>query len=176
MRAPIALLLVAGLFGCAHEPPPAAPAAQAAFVPPPPMPPQDRAPICARPQEKQAVAVSALMSQLQVISILCHTEDKYNTLVPRLRPALAINIKALNGFFSRAYGKSAEKRRDDYITELANMQSQLGLKSGDQFCALNAGVLDEVMALSDGDQLVVYASTKPIQQALAVSDCGTASR
>jgi hypothetical protein len=174
MRAPIALLLVAGLLGCGHEPPP--PPAQAAFVPPPPAPPTDRAPICARPDEKQAVAVSALMSELQVISILCHTEDKYNTLVPRLRPVLATNIKALNGFFTRAYGKRGEKMRDDYITELANMQSQLGLKSGDQFCAFNAGMLDEVSALSGADQLGVYASTKPIQQAIAVSDCGTASR
>jgi hypothetical protein len=175
MRVPIAILLVAGLFGCAQKPPPEPPPPQVAFVPPPPAPPADRAPICARPQEKQAVAVSALMSQLQVISILCHTEDKYNALVPRLRPVLATNIKNLNGFFSRAYGKSAEKRRDDYITELANLQSELGLKSGDQFCALNAGMLDEVMALSDADQLVVYAENKPIQQALAVSDC-TASR
>ena len=175
MRVPVAFFLAVSLVGCAHKPPPDPPA-QAAFVPPPPSPPTDHAPICARPPEKQAVSVSALMSELQVISILCHTEDKYNALIPRLRPVLATNIKNLNGFFSRAYGKSAEKRRDDYITELANMQSQLGLKSGDQFCALNAGMLDEVMALSDADQLAVYAANKPIQQAIAVTDCTTASR
>jgi hypothetical protein len=33
-----------------------------------------------------------------------------------------------------------------------------------------------VNALASADQLAVYATTKPIQQAIAVSDCGSASR
>jgi hypothetical protein len=173
MRVPIAILVAAGLLGCGQQQPqqmvPAP--AEVAFVPPPPTPPTDRAPICARPQEKQAVAVSALISELQVISILCHTEDKYNTLIPRLRPALTTNIRVLNAFFTRAYGKRAEKMHDDYITELANLQSQLGLRSGDRFCALHAATVDEVMALSGGEELASYATTKPIQQALAMTDC-----
>jgi len=184
MRVSIAILVAAGLLGCAPQTPQqmaasasasatvsASQEAHAAFVPPPPTPPAERAPICARPQEKQAIAVSALISELQVISIVCHTEDKYNTLIPRLRPALATNIKVLNGFFTRAYGNRAQKMHDDYITELANLQSDLGLRSGDQFCALNAGMLDEVMPLSGGDQLAAYAQTKQIQQAMAVTDC-----
>ena len=57
---------------------------------------------------------------------------------------------------------------DEYITELANLQSDLGLRSGDQFCSLFAGMLDDVIALADADQLVVYAANKPIQQAIAV--------
>jgi len=179
MRISIVVLVTAGLLGC-NEPPTkqaasdtasAAPQSQAALALPLPSPPSTRAPICARPQEKQAVAVSALISELQVISILCHTEDKYNVLIPRLRPTLTANLKVLDGFFVRAYGGSAVKVHDDYITELANLQSQQGLKSGDQFCALNAGMVDEVMTLANGDQLVNYATSKPIQQAMSVSDC-----
>jgi len=175
MRVPIAIFLAAGLLGCAQQPKPMAPVAQAAYVPPTPAPPTQQPPICARPQEKQAVAVSALISELQVITTTCHTEDKYNALVPRLRPALAVNNKALTGFFARAYGAHAQTMHDGYITELANAQSQLGLQSGDQFCPLNVGMLDEVMALSDGAQLAAYATSKPIQQVLAVQDC-TAQR
>ena len=180
MRISILIAVTASLCGCAQKSgEPAASAAtqqaQTAFVPPAPVPPSERAPVCARPQEKQAVAVSALVSQLQVISILCHTEDKYNILIPKLRPALTANLKVLDGFFARAYGARATKVHDDYITELANLQSQLGLKSGDQFCALNAGMVDEVMAISSAEQLTAYATSKPIQQALSVADC-TASR
>ena len=191
MRVSIAIVVTAGLLGCTPQTPqspqqmptsasasPTVAASQQTLSDsalPPPTPPAERAPVCAKPQEKQAVAVSALISELQVISIICHTEDKYNTLIPRLRPALTTNLKVLDGFFARAYGSRAEKVHDDYITELANLQSELGLRSGDRFCAVHAPMVDEVMQLSGGDELAVYATTKPIQQALAVTDC-TASR
>jgi hypothetical protein len=172
MRVPIAILIVAGLLGCTKDQPQVAASAPApAFVAPPPVTPTLRAPICARPQEKQAVAVSALMTELQVIAILCHTDEKYNSVVLRMRPDLMANVKVLNAFFVRAYGSRGQQRHDEYITDLANSQSELGLKSGDQFCAMNAGMLDEVMLLKGGTDLATYATSKPIQQGLVVEDC-----
>ena len=81
-----------------------------------------RAPICARPAEKDAVDVSALVSQLQLITMTCHTRDQYNALIPRLRPALATKEKNLSAFFKRAYGKQGQTEHDKYITELANLR------------------------------------------------------
>jgi hypothetical protein len=173
MRPFIALAIAGSLLSCAK--PPAPVAAQAPFVPPPPASPSLHAPICARPAEKQALDVSVLMSQLQVVTVTCHTEDKYNALVPHLRPALATNEKNLNAFFARAYGRRATSMHDEYITELANQQSQLGLKSGDQFCTFNAALFDEVAPLSTPDQLAAYAQTKPLQQAMAVDECPAAA-
>ena len=92
------------------------------FVQPAPMPPTMRAPICARPAEKDAVDVSALVSQLQLITMTCHTRDLYNALIPRLRPALATKEKNLSAFFKRAYGKQGQTEHDKYITELANLR------------------------------------------------------
>ena len=109
------------------------------FAQPAPMPPTMRAPICARPAEKDAVDVSALVSQLQLITMTCGTRNQYNALIPRLRPALATKEKNLSAFFKRAYGKRGQTEHDKYITELANLQSQLALKSGDQFCSINSG-------------------------------------
>ena len=63
-----------------------------------------RAPICARPAEKAAIDVSALLSELQLITMTCRTQGKYNALIPRLRPALATKEKNLTAFFKRAYG------------------------------------------------------------------------
>ena len=146
-----------------------------AFVPPAPSPPPLRAPICAHPAEKVAINGSALVSQLQVITVTCHTEDKYNALIIHWRPALATNERNLKSFFSRAYGRRAQTERDSYITTLANLQSQLGLKSGDQFCRLSAGMFEEVMPLSTPEELSTYAVRKPIQQALAVTECTAAS-
>ena len=169
MRVPFVTVITAGLLSSIQLPQQAA--AQGGFVPPPPVPPAQHAPICARPAEKQAIDISALISELQVVTITCHAEDQYNALIPRLGAALASSERALEAFFTRAYGKRAQSMHDNYITELANSQSQLGLKSGDQFCRLNAGMFDEMKPLSSSDQLATYAASKPIQQALAVDEC-----
>jgi hypothetical protein len=139
------------------------------FVSPAPTPPTMQAPICARPVEKEAIDISA--SQLQLITMTCHTRDQYNALIPRLRPALATKEKNLSAFFKRAYGKRGQTEHDKYITELANLQSQLALKSGDRFCTMNASMFDQVMPLSSVQQLAAYAQRKPVQQALAVNEC-----
>jgi hypothetical protein len=102
----------------------------------------------------------------------CHTRTQYNALIPRLRPALATKEKNLSAFFKRAYGKQGQTEHDKYITELANLQSELALKSGDRFCSTNSGMFDQVMPLSTVGQLATYAQNKPIQQALAVDQCG----
>ena len=115
---------------------------------PAPTPPPMHAPICARPAERAAVDVSALVSELQLITMTCGTRDKYNALIPRLRPALATKEKNLSAFFSRAYGKRGRTEHDKYITELANLQSQRALKSGDRFCSISTSMFDQVMPLS----------------------------
>jgi hypothetical protein len=104
----------------------------------------------------------------------CGTRDKYNTLIPRLRPALATKEKNLSAFFTRAYGKRGQAEHDKYITELANLQSQRVLKSGDRFCSISSSMFDEVMPLSTVEQLATYAQGKPVQQALDVDDCPAA--
>jgi hypothetical protein len=144
------------------------------FASPAPTPPRMQVPICARPAEKAAIDVSALLSELQLISMTCHTRDKYNALIPHLRPALATKEKNLSAFFKRAYGKRGQTEHDKYITELANLQSQLALKSGNRFCTINSSTFDQVMPLSTVRQLATYAQNKAVQQALAVDECAAA--
>jgi hypothetical protein len=141
---------------------------------PAPTPPPMRAPICARPAERAAIDISALVSELQLITMTCGTRDKYNALIPRLRPALATKEKNLSAFFARAYGKRGRAEHDKYITELANLQSQRVLKSGDRFCSISSNMFDQVMPLSTVEQLATYAQSKPVQQALDVDDCPAA--
>jgi len=141
---------------------------------PGPMPPTMRAPIRARQMEKAAIDVSALLSTLQLVTLKCRTSDKHNSLIPRLRPALATKEKNLSAFFKRAYGKHGQTEHDKYITELANLQSDLAVKSGDRFCSINSGIFDQVMPLSTVEELSTYAQNKPIQQALAVNECAAA--
>ena len=138
---------------------------------PTPLPPTLQAPICVRPAERAAIDASALLSELQVITISCHSDDKYNAIVLHLRPALATKEKNLNSYFARAYGKRGQAEHDKYITELANLQSQLASRSGERFCSISSGIMDQVLPLSTIEEMAAYAETNHVQQALAVDEC-----
>jgi hypothetical protein len=169
MRVPVALLLAVGLVGCS---PPKKPApVPVAFVPPAPVPPTQQAPMCARPPEKVAFDVAGLKSQLMVTALSCDSQDKYNAFITRYRADLVGDEKSLNGFFARAYGRRAQQEHDDYITQLANAQSDLRIKSGTEFCHFSTPLLDEVLALQSSSDLPAFAANKPIQQSLALQEC-----
>ena len=160
MRRLAVIVTVVSTFGCANT------QQLAGQVPAP-----QRAPICASLTEKEAISVSALLSELQLITISCHTNSSYNALIPRLRPALATKEKNLKAFFARAYGKRGQTEHDKYITELANLQSQQALKSGERFCSRNSNMFDQISPLWSIEDLATYTQSKTIQQALAVDEC-----
>lgn len=173
MRVPVALLIAGGLLGCSPPAKPPAPAV-AAFVPPAPVPPTQKAPVCARPLEKAAFDVAGLKSQLMVTALSCDSQTKYDQFITRYRKDLLGDEKTINGFFGRAYGKRGQIEHDDYVTQLANAQSDLRNQSGDQFCHFSASLLDEALALKSGADLPQFAASKPIQQSLAVEECAAA--
>ena len=109
-----------------------------------------------------------------VTAVTCKSEERYNTFIRQFQPYLASNDKTLTGYFNRAYGKRAQSQQDDYITSLANAQSQFGIRHGTLFCEQNLGLFDEVMTLKSPTELPGFAAAKPIQQALAVQECPSA--
>ena len=126
---------------------------------------------CARPVEKSAFDVAGLKSQLMVTAISCKVEEKYNAFILRFRPDLVAQEKSLASYFARSYGRRAQQERDDYITSLANTQSQNGIKAGSFFCRDNVGLFDEVMKLPTGKELPTYASSKTLVQPIVLVSC-----
>ena len=108
---------------------------------------------CTRPTDKTAFDVAGLKSQLMV------TQEK-----------------ALNAYFSRNFGKRAQSQHDDYITSLANSQSQNGLKAGSGFCEHNVSVFDDVMKLRDGAELADFATGKNLVQPIELVACSAPQR
>ena len=167
------LSLVALLAGCAKEAPPPPP--QAAYVPPPlPVPPA--AQWCAHPAELAAFSVAALKSNLMVAAVSCRADEKYNAFVTRYRPLLVQQEKTAESYFSRNDKRRWQQDRDDYITQLANAQSQRSMVLGSQFCERTLGEFDEVMALTVPTQLPAFAETKAqfIPQPMKLSECAAA--
>ena len=131
---------------------------------------------CARPPERAAFDVVGLKSQLMVTAISCKLEERYNAFVMRYRPDLVKQERTLDSYFGRSFGRRATQEHDDYITSLANSQSQTGIRSGMAFCQQNTGLFDEVMALKNGTELPHLAAMKTLSQPVVVVECATASR
>ena len=131
---------------------------------------------CARPADKTAFDVAGLKSQLMVTAITCEATERYNAFILRYRPDLVAQEKVLNAYFSRSFGRRAQAQHDDYITSLANSQSQSGLKSGTGFCQENVSMFDEVMKLHGASELTDYASGKTLVQPIALVACTAPER
>lgn len=128
---------------------------------------------CARAADKEAFEVTGLKSQLMVTALTCNVNEKYNSFVATHQPYLVSQDKALGAYFSRAYGRQARKQQDDYITQLANSQSQNGLKRGTLFCTENASIFEEVQALKNAAELPDFAAGKALSQPVSLTTCTT---
>lgn len=126
---------------------------------------------CARPADQTAFEVEGLKSELMVTALSCGAQDKYNAFINRYQADLQAQEKALNVYFRRAFGRSAQKAHDDYITQLANVQSQEGLKAGTAFCSNFVSMFDEVQSLHNGSELADYVRSKDVVQPISFESC-----
>ena len=130
---------------------------------------------CVRPDDYPAFDITALKTKLMVTALTCGENDKYNAFVIKYRPELTEQDKALNGYFNRANARRGRQQHDDYITQLANSQSQTGLRQGSLYCRYNLGTFDEVMALRSGAELTDYAAGRSVAQPISMTECGATS-
>ena len=126
---------------------------------------------CAKPADVNAFDVAGLKSKLMVTAITCSQQDRYNDFVQRFRGELIAQERALHAYFVRVSGGRAQHAHDDYITSLANTQSESGIRQGTLFCQQNVGLFTEVLALSRGTDLPSYAASKQLPQPIEVSAC-----
>jgi hypothetical protein len=129
------------------------------------------APPCMRPAEKAAFDIAGLKSELMVVAIDCQAQSKFNAFVGRFRPDLIGSENGLNSYFKRTARGSAERAHDDYITSLANAQSDNAVSRGTLFCGEHIDMFDKVMALKDSRDLLTYAAGEKLVQPIALVEC-----
>ena len=115
---------------------------------------------CLTPQERDAVEIAALRSELMVLATGCHSDDGYNAFIRKYQSDLIGNEKAISEIFQHKYGKRAQQEHDRFTTELANAKSSAGMHLGSDFCSHNGMIMSEVMALRSANELASYASGK----------------
>lgn len=131
---------------------------------------------CARPADVTAFTVAGLKSKLMVTAITCNQQDQYNAFVQHFRGDLVGFERNLHAYFARALGARGQRAHDDYITSLANTQSETGIHQGTLFCQQNSGIFAEVLSLQKGTDLVSYATAKDLPQPIDIVACPAPTR
>jgi hypothetical protein len=117
---------------------------------------------CLAPEERSAVEVAALRSQLMVLATGCRQDERYNAFIRKYQPDLVGNEKAIDDIFKKKYGRRAQQLHDQFTTELANSESSAGMHLGSDFCERNSMIFGEVMSLRSPAELAAYAAGKDL--------------
>jgi hypothetical protein len=126
---------------------------------------------CLPPQERAAIEVAALRSELMVLATGCHDDDGYNAFIRKFQPELMGNEQAISEIFKKKYGRRGQQEHDQFVTDLANAESSAGMRLGTDFCAHNGMIVQEVLSLRSASELPLYAAGKDLVPAsLSVCD------
>jgi hypothetical protein len=117
---------------------------------------------CLSPQELSAVQIAALRSEMMVVTTTCHTDDQYNAFIRKFQADLQHNEAAIGDLLKRKFGSRAQVEHDRFSTEMANAESILGMRLGEDFCAHDGLLFHEVMALDSPSDLPLYAAGKDL--------------
>jgi hypothetical protein len=126
---------------------------------------------CAKEEERSALDTIALKSELMVTALTCHMQEKYDAFITHYQPALSATEKDVSNYFKHAFGRRSVKEHDDYISNLANVQSEEGLKMGTAFCETYSAMFDEVESLHSSTELADFANSKALIQPVSFETC-----
>ncbi|WP_421995381.1 hypothetical protein [Roseococcus sp.] len=127
--------------------------------------------VCVQPVEKTAFDIRALQSQLMVVALTCGQQDDYNTFVTRHQSDLAAAFRNVASHFRRTAGASHQRLLDQYITNLANGQSQVGISRGSFFCREQAPIFQQATAATSPAELAQISLAREVPQALTTPAC-----
>ncbi|MEJ0017700.1 MAG: hypothetical protein WDN25_14280 [Acetobacteraceae bacterium] len=117
---------------------------------------------CLQGNERAAVEVAALRSQLMVLATGCRQDDRYNAFIRKYQADLMGNEREVGAIFKRMHGKRAQQEHDRFTTDLANGESSAGMRLGSDFCPRNSLIFTEVMSLRTAAELATYAAGKDL--------------
>jgi hypothetical protein len=127
---------------------------------------------CVQPVEKAGFDLHAFQSRLMVVALTCQDEggavNGYNGLVRRFQ-------HDLKGAYDRVIGhfrtRGGNRKFDDYVTNLANTQSQENMSQGDFLCRNYAPTWQKLGAMTTIGELVELAGATPGQTFYPLDVC-----
>jgi hypothetical protein len=129
---------------------------------------------CVRPGERTAIDLRAVQSNLMVAAIACGRTDDYNQFVRRHQTDLGAAHHTVFGVFRRAHGAQAQRQYDEYITNLANAQSQEGIRQGSHFCRDVAPLFQAALAAPNSSAVAALSEQHRVTNPMPISACPAA--
>jgi hypothetical protein len=126
---------------------------------------------CIRPAERAAVDFRAVQSYLMVAAIACGRTDEYNVFVRRHQDELGRSHRTVAGVFRRAHGAQGQRQYDQYITNLANAQSQDGVRQGSHFCRDIGTLFQAALAAQNRDAVAALSALHRIANPIPIAAC-----
>ena len=126
---------------------------------------------CVSPGDRTALDVAGLKTQLMVQTLTCHSDEQYNAFINKFKSELVADEGNAKSYFSKTYGRASQKRHDEYLTQLANTKSDASQRDGSRFCAHNAEIFTEVLALQNGTELEQYAAGRATATPATIETC-----
>lgn len=130
---------------------------------------------CVQPAERTAFDVRALQSQLMVAALTCNRDSDYNAFVRRFQGELASAYRDIQGHFRRTAGGGHQRALDGYITQLANEQSQDGIRAGSHFCPLVTPLFQAALSQPNAAALANLSAERNVLNPLAAPTCSAAA-
>lgn len=126
---------------------------------------------CANAREHAAFQLRALQTHLMVGALSCGMHDRYNAFVTRWQSDLAGAHRNLSAYFNRTYGNRGQRELNEYITALANAQSQESVRHGSSFCGRIGPMFERVAALGSANDLFAASANAQLPLAFDVRPC-----
>jgi hypothetical protein len=127
--------------------------------------------VCVQPAEKVAFDIRALQSQLMVAALSCGLQDDYNAFVRKYQNEVATAFRGVAGHFRRTAGSQHQRELDQYITQLANGQSQMSIARGSFFCREQAPLFQAAMTATSPADLAQISVSRQVHQVLTTPEC-----
>lgn len=128
---------------------------------------------CVRPTEQTAFNVIGLKSSLMVAALSCSQRDQYDTFMTTFQPHILAEQHVMDSYFRRIGGHYGQAREDDYVTLLANSQSETGIAQGAVTCQNDLAMFKQVLALTTPAELDQFATANPTAQPISMTICNT---
>jgi hypothetical protein len=124
---------------------------------------------CVNAREQQAFHLRALQTHLMVGALSCGMHDRYNAFVTRWQSDLAGAHRNLTGYFNRTQG--GQRALNEYITALANAQSQEGIRLGSTFCGRVGPLFERVALIQTSTELITASAGAGLPLAFDLRPC-----
>jgi len=130
---------------------------------------------CLQPAEQTAFHVRALQSQLMVAALACGRDADYNAFVRKFQRDLQGAYNGIQSHYRRTTGGAAQRELDQYITVLANAQSQDSIRAGSHYCPLVTPLFQMALARTDVNSLAEFSAERNLLNPVsATTTCAAA--